>query len=440
MIATNMPVLSIQLDATGEVLDTIEEWTLTEGYWESADTFEVTLITDRFKPSELWMQNVTLLLGDVPWMKARIEVVQSDDNQVTMNLSGRDYLADLVEGHVSPDFKVSEKTSLADAIKHAAAPYGITTVLSSGDFPLRRIRSKAVAASKAAVDFKAVQLKELQPKDGQSVYEFCNRLAARSGCTIQPDIRRNTLALSVPAYDSPPIGELRRSRDRVTVRTNNIQSARATRDGTHWPSVLKIIGGTKAVNETVATNAPGTVAPGNFVERRAKTTKGVTLSAHTNLVEAADVVSIKRIGAEWDTPQVAEVFNPQLGKELQGKSWTGVRNASSGPLPESQFYRLFRQQDKELRTEEQMLALGMRVLGERLKATLVYDVTVAGFSDIATGKFWAVDTIVTVRDEIADVDEPLWVQSVTRSFSRGQGATTRMNMIRPGVVLIGADL
>ena len=422
-IATNTPTLSLQLDGTSEQLDTIEEWTLTEGYWESADTFEITLITDRFKPSELWMRNVTVLLGDVPWMKARIEVVQSDDNMVTMNLSGRDYLADLVEGHIAPDFKVTEKMTLADAIKRAAAPYGITTVLSSGDCPLRRIRSGAVAASKSAVDFKAVQLKELQPKDGQSVYEFCNRLAARNGCTIQPDIRRNTLALSVPAYDSEPIGELRRSRDRATTATNNIKAGRATRDGTHWPSVVHIIGGTSTETGWVPTDPPR------------QTAKGI----EGNYVNAKGSSRTVRLQRHYDTAEVALGFNPPMGRELAGKAVSGLRTSSSEPLPDGKFYRLFRQEDRDIGTTAQLHALGARALGERLKNTLTYEATVSGFADQTTGKFWAVDTIVTVRDEIADVDEPMWIQSVTRGFSRNNGATTRLSMIRPGVVRIGAE-
>lgn len=423
ILSTKTPELKLQLDGTSEELDTIEEWKIQEGYWESCDSFEITLITERFTPSQLWMRPVTLVLGGVPWMRARIEVVQSDDTQVTMNLSGRDYVSELVEGHVAPTFKITEKISLADAVLQAARPYGIDTILSNGDFPLRKIRSGAVATSSATVDFKAVKLKELQPKDHQSVYEFCNRLAARSGCTIQPHIDRQTLVLAVPAYSSQPIAQLRRLRDRATTGTNNIKSASATRDGTHWPSVIQILGGT--------TTDTGWVPPPTAT----KTPAGV----ETDGVKSTTAARVSRLRREYDVPKVAAIFNAALGRELAGKCVSGLRTGSEGPL-DGLLYRMFRQEDHELSTPEQMAALGCRILGERLKNTLVYEATVPGFTDQTTGKYWAVDTIVTVRDEIADVDEPMWIQSVTRSFSRNQGALTRLSMIRPGVIRVGEDV
>ena len=436
-VQTNTPLLKLQLDANGEVLDTLEDWSLDEGYWESADTFRCTLITDRFKPSELFIQPVTLILGDVPWMKARIEVVESDDNQVTINLSGRDYISEIVEGHVSPDFKITEKTSLADAILQAAKPYGIDTILGDGDMPLRKIRCGYTAGTKSSVDFKAVKLDELQPKDGQSVYEFCNRLAARSGCTIQPHISRDTLVLAVPNYQAPPAYELRRSRDRIASPGNNVMSARCTRDGTHWPTVLRITGGTRSeIGGFAATKAPDADTRSPVRPGAATFAEGVD----KNWVNAKQETSIQRLKADFATADVAQIIAPTLGAELAGKGFGSVRTATSPALPPGTLYRLYRQDDNELRTPEQVMSLGARVLGERLKATLVYSCKVRGFADPATGRRWTVDTIVNVRDEIADVDEPLWIQTVTRSWSRTGGAITELSMIRPGVVLVGADL
>ena len=435
-VQTSTPLLKLQLDASGEVLDTLEDWSLDEGYWESADTFRCTLITDRFKPSELFLQPVTLILGDVPWMKARIEVVESDDNQVTINLSGRDYISELVEGHVSPDFKITEKTSLADAILQAAKPYGITKILGDGDMPLRKIRCGYTAGTKSSVDFKAVKLDELQPKDGQSVYEFCNRLAARSGCTIQPHISRDTLVLAVPNYQAPPAYELRRSRDRIASPGNNVMSARCTRDGTHWPTVLRITGGMRPVQGGFAPSKAPEEDTSSPVRPGAVTFPGVD----RNWVEAKRETSMQRLKADFSTEELAAARVPKLGAELAGKSFGKVRTATSPALPPGQLYRLYHQDDNELRTPEQVMSLGARVLGERLKATLVYSCKVRGFADPATGRRWTVDTIVNVRDEIADVDEPLWIQTVTRSWSRTGGAVTELSMIRPGVVLVGADL
>lgn len=405
--------LQIRLDRSGILIDALEDWSQDEGYWEASDGWEATILTETLKPSQLGLQPVTLILDGVPWVTGRIEIVTSDDNPRAIKISGRDYLSELAESHVKASLKVSANTTLAEAVLAAVEPHGIDTVIASGDWPLRKVRTGGLVGQQARKDLASVKLDALQPRDGQSVFDFCSRLAARCGCTIQPGEARNVLAMSVPAYQSEPIYSLRRLRDRAEAQSNNIVSATATRNMTHLPTVLRLTGGVSADGVSAP---PVPTGPGGPL-------------ADPQTVRA----SYKRVSRVYSTDEVVGIFNESLARELNGRITLDFR--ARGPIADLMLYRPFRQEDSEIRTEEQLHALACRIMGERLKATLVYTATVRGFR-APNGRLWTADTIADVRDEIADVNEPMWIESVSRSFSRGSGAVTRLTCIRPGVAIV----
>jgi prophage tail gpP-like protein len=99
-------------------------------------------------------------------------------------------------------------------------------------------------------------------------------------------------------------------------------------------------------------------------------------------------------------------------------------------------YRLLVYRDENARTAEQIEAAARRCVAERLKDTLYYHATVKGHADPRTGAIWTVDTMVNVDDDVADVHEPLWIESRTLRFGSG-GAETDLVCWRPESFTLG---
>jgi prophage tail gpP-like protein len=395
VINRDADTLRVELEESGDELWAISRWSIDQDYWLSADGFEfsVTLREDQ-DARQLWMQPVTLKLGDVPLMAGRIEVVDSGDDGREVRCRGRDFIGDLIEGHVDPTYRLTEKTTLADAILRACKPYGVTKVSGDGNFPARNVRTGAPAGGSAPNSFQSVELKELQPKSNQGCWDFINRLAARNGATVQPGVRRGELSLAVPGYMQEPAYYLKRTRDPKRAGGNNIESGRAVRDGTHLPT---------------------------FAEFRGN---GVRGGANAS----------KRDRVEYDCGTLVQAVSPSLYSEIGARMARGLITDSAAPS--GQFYRLFTQRDDESKTFDQVELVAARAIGERLKSTLVYTATVSGFRDPRSELLWGVDTVVDVDDEPAFVKEPLWVTSRTFRYD-SSGATTELELWRPGLILGG---
>jgi prophage tail gpP-like protein len=71
-------------------------------------------------------------------------------------------------------------------------------------------------------------------------------------------------------------------------------------------------------------------------------------------------------------------------------------------------------------------------MAERTKDILQYQATMKGHRDPESGRTYAIDTIAKVTDELCDIDEMLWVESVTMTYDESQGPTTQLTCWLPG--------
>jgi len=392
MPPNNKPSIALRFENLNRETRNVKSFRIQSSYMTSTDAFDVTIYEPKVANIRgLELQPVTLYLDGNIQMLGRVERTTIGASGLAIQLSGRDYIADLVESHVDMTLKIKKGETLGKAIELAAGPVGIISVTGDRGVIWRNARTGANVRSggKAPVDFVKVKQDEYKPKPGEGTYQFCNRLAARHGATIQPMDDRTVLNLTAPDYEQETIGELFRSFSKPPGASNNIVSGVATRNYSKFPTFTKGVG---------------------------KVPKGGKKST-LSFTQEVDLSTL-----------------PATGLVHEGRI-----KPSEGPKPAAEQYKLYRMlyiKDEQAKNAEQLDKACLRAIAERSKDFLQYQATVKGHQNPATGFTWGQDTLVYVKDEVCDIDEPLWVESVTFEYDEERGATTQLICWRPGAFII----
>ena len=373
----------------------LTEWSIETDYFTSTDSFSLRYYDP--EPSRLQgleLEPVELVLGDSQQLLGRVDVsVNHGDG--TIELQGRDYIADMVECNVDPTFAINKDELLGDSVKNAAKTVGIKAVVADADLQMRNIRTGVAAGSPSPKTFNALRLSEYKPEPGQGIYDFLNKICSRHGCTMQPGSSRNTIVLGAPNYDQKPSAALFRSRDANV----SIVSGVATRDYSSFPTFALFVG------------------------------KGVGKGGSTDDIRAS-------------VPIAEYISGGASGSEMRAivneRSVAGRVLPKDGRDADGQLYRLLYFKDEKAKNQAQIDRATYRAIGERMKESLVYEVTVQGHFDRTTGAIWTVDTVCDVNDELCGVAEPLWIKGRRLRLVAEQqgGRTTSMTMIRPHSILL----
>lgn len=370
-----------------------EEWSIETDFFSSTDGFSLSYYdSDPSRLQGLELEPIELLLGDAQQLLGRVDsTVNHGDG--TIEINGRDYFADMVECNVDPTFAINKDEALAEAIKGAAAPVGIKAVVSDPDIQLRNVRTGVAVGSPASKTFTTLRLSDYKPEPGQGIYDFLNKICTAHGCTMQPATTRNAVVLTAPNYDQSPAYSIRRSTSQSS--GNIVKKARATRDYGSFPTFALFVG------------------------------KGVGKGGSTDDIRTQLQIDeyIRNGGAEMraivnERSVVGRVL-PKKGRDADG-----------------QLYRLLYFKDEKAKNQEQIDRRTWRAVGERMKDSLIYEVTVKGHTDPVSGAIWSVDTICNVDDEKTGVSEPLWVKRRLLRGSSKEGATTTLQLIRPHSILL----
>jgi prophage tail gpP-like protein len=396
------PKLTVRFQAQGRDTDRIQSWWIDSDYLTSTDGFEFVYFDEprdlmrglMLEPVELSLS--TSRVSGAQQCLGRIDITEIGGGGSEVKCQGRDYIADMVECGIDPLVKVNKNTTIAQAMVDAMGPVGIKSVGGEGDLLLRNIRTgKAPGNAGAGPDFSQARLEDLKPKPGQGIYEFCNRLAARNGATIQPSNDRSIIYLSTPDYQQEPLYRIQCSDDRPEGFTNTIVRASAREDGSRFPT---------------------------FMFSTGKGPSGKTS---------------KKLQRTYDVSEVATV-SPSLAGQIDGKVIVG-RVKPKGPdaaEADGRLYRFLYHKDEEARNTEQLDRVSSRRFSELLAASLTYNVTLKGFEDEASGALYAVNTTIEVKDSIRGVDETLWIKRRRFSYQPGQGAQTELECIRLGSLIL----
>ncbi len=398
------PDTTLGLELLQHTVSHVKSYEIDSTYMTSTDGFSFEAFMDEKLQNQLGrleLQPIVIEVNGAQQLLGRIERSSIGGNGTAIQLSGRDYISDLVECNIDPIVKIKSSMTVTDAIKFVAGPVGIVNVENGSGIALRNVRSGKHLGGGAGKDFKALKMEELKSTPGQGIYEFCNKIVARHGGTLQPATTRDTVAIDEPDYTSQPVGHIRRTAATSGSVGNNVLSATATRDFTRFPTVAL------------------------FTGKQAK--GGKTASGLSKL---------------FDFVTLARAFGTELGAvidrvhELSGEQ--ARRKPGSPPgLARGQLYRLLYHRDETSRNLEQLERAARRAIAERLKDTLSYSVTLRGHSDPETGAIWSPNTMVEVQDTITGVNETLWIEKRTLRYSEGSGATTQIEAWRPESFQIG---
>lgn len=384
--------LTVRFDALGRESSSIGQWQIDSSYLVATDGFSFEYKDDRSANLRgLAAQPVTLTVGESPQLVGRIDVTEKE-HAFSIACEGRDYIADIVECGVDPKLAFKEGMTLQAAVQLACSPCGITIVLGDAAVVRNARTGKRPGGRAAPKDFLTLSLQDLRPDSGQGIYDYVNRLAVRHGVTAQPVLARNELLLQAPNYDQDPLYQLRRSFEPGGA--NRIKRGVARRDFSSFPTytVALGLGGTDAATEKTPRNASG-------------------------LIDSA-----------------------LLTPETQAVAVSGRRKpAPGGPDADGKLYRLLSLHDRTARTREQVNALAFRAIWDRLKETLTYRCTLRGHTDPDTGAIYAIDTIADIQDDVADVNERMWVYRRRLSYSPQGGAETELECWRIGAYQLGAS-
>jgi hypothetical protein len=388
-----MPVpeskLVVRFTGLGRETSNVKQWSIESSYLTSTDSFSLTLFEPDFELSRnLEMQPVELVVDGNLQLVGRVDRTRRGRDGTAIIVEGRDHISSLVESDTDPAVKIKKDSTLAQAIKDAAGTVGIANVVGDAGVTMRNLRTGAkIAGGPAPPDFTALKQGEYKPSGGkEGIYQFCTRLAARHGATIQPTDKRDTVALAAPDYGQDVTFVLQRYRGDPT-RVGNVLDGEAVRDYSSFPTVL------------LATGKGG----GKGEPKQ---------SLHAEIAA-------------------------ELEERLAGLVDTSRRLPKDNPGSIETLYRLFYLKDEQSRSPEQIAKAAQRAFAERFRKTLEYTCSVQGHrGEGGDGAMFAIDTIAKVTDEVADVEEDLWVESVTLSYSKESGPRTDLKCWRKSAFVI----
>ncbi len=374
-----------------------KSWSIDSAYLTSTDGFSFDLYTGgRDDIFGLELQPCELIVNGASQVLGRIDKTRVGHDGSVLSCEGRDYIADLVECNVDPNVKVAPKSQLDDALLGAMLPCAIDSVTDFENVLYSEVRTgKKIKRSKRRR--KKRPLQDYKPKPGEGIYEFCNRLIARHGATIQPSSVRTEVVIDSPDYTQEPLYNLVRTDDPTNSVKNNIIQGVAERDYSKFPTYVLFVGNG---------GSPG------------KQSGGITKL--------------------FKMLELAEAFNSEMGAILRN-AIAPDRNRAADPGAPGILYRLLYHRDKEARTEDDLLFAAKRAIAERLKDTLAYTCTVKGHTNALTGAVYSVNTMANVDDAMTNVHEPLWIAKRTLRYSESEGALTDLELWRPESFQIGDD-
>jgi hypothetical protein len=378
----------------------IEEYRINSSWLTPTDGWSFTISKDE-DPGSLrdtfrnW-QLLQLAINGQIQILGKIDVNEgTGESGSSLEVSGRDYLADAVDGTVDPAIQIKKEMNLEQAMLEIFRPFGITQV--EGDYGLTRNILTGISAlkGKPKKNFKKAHPDEFRPGENEGVFQFAEKLVARHGFSIQPANNRNTIGIFEPHDLQDPQYRLSRP--------GNIISSRARRDWTDVPTV--------------------TIARGRGGDPNTEV-KGTRHEFPTFGIDTVNPIA--------KIPAIRNCIFPESGvgslireQRFDLKKRDPTLYAFSPPVYKPLFY-----QDKDSKNQEQLEYGARRMVADRLRKTLDYTCTVRGHVEPASGALWAINTVAQVWDDVERIDERLWLYERT-FLNSGKGPMTELKFMRP---------
>lgn len=311
-----------------------------------------------------------------------------------ITVEGSDLLGPMVDSNMDPRARFSDTASLHDFVLAVAAPFGWYTDESivADDAANQRVltgETRGIRTTKKGKPLKQVMLHRLKPYPHEGTFAFMSRITQRHGLWVWCSADGQTLIVGKPDFDQGPLYALTR---RLDGQGNNIVTGGARYSLKNQPSVIV---------------AQGFGGGGEFPKARM-----------TCIQENAAVIADNT--AILDTYPDAIPAAPFEAARLNARR---IKSRVARPM----FLH-----DDESKTPEELQNFVKREMALRMRQSFRYECTVDGHTQ--DGVPWAVNTMVKVDDERADVHELLWVLSRTFMKDRSGGTRTHLELVRPGTL------
>ena len=386
------PQVEVVFENLDRVEKNLENYSIDGNWLTSTDGFSFTIYSDQpERLRNLKLQPIHITIDGAVQLHGRVERTRRSSKN-TVTCEGRDYISDMVESHIDPQIRITKGMTLEELVVQACRPFGIEGIVTDEDetYSLAEIRSGKKTGARPNSPLKQLSAEEAKARPGAGVYQFLSTVLERFGATIQPWNQRNKLYIQAPHYDQDPLYELLAIEGDSR---SNVKSATVVEDYQRVPTF------------------------GIFTSKVSKDGK-----AH---------------GTESALLSIFEVIEALAGyqKDLFALNLAdGRRTPSDSGFAPGALYRLLYSEDKESKTRAQLERASRREISERIRDILVYTCSVQGYRDAVTGAIYANDTIATVRDEIRDVNEELWVIGHKFTGGRGSGSSTDLTLLKKGVI------
>lgn len=380
-----------------------QSYKINSNYMTPTDAWEFVVFSEeeQFNLRRIWrpLQPVKLFINGACQVIGRIDGIEGVPHSgAALRVFGRDYLADLVDATADPQFVVQKGWTVEQALLELFRPFGITEIRTSNfDAMVVLVGSSGSAAIKKGKATKSkrahdVQLSDYKVEDNLGVMEFAHRILARHGFLVLPASDRNAVTVDSPNYDQEPLCQF--------TRPGNILEAVAKRDWSNVPTVTSARGRTGEPNSSV---------PGGRSEFPTFTGPNAP----------------SKIGKNEEVRRILE-RSDSVGAVIEDRY---DLKSHAIPLPGTLYRPLF-YRDRDSRNQEQLEHAVRRMIAERLRDTLTYDVTMRGHTEPDSGVIYTVDTLADVSDTLEDLHERLWCFERTLE-NDGSSPRTNLKYIRP---------
>jgi prophage tail gpP-like protein len=364
-------------------------------------------------------------------------VASDKDRGTKVSVHGRDILGRVVNSTMDPIFKFTTGLTIVDAVLSVLRPFGIDTLYNSDAYNINIItgyqkgkhgggQSKVkVQVPKRTVsadgtvkltydtvdgfvtidptrpDLKKLQLQQAKPHVGEGVYAYLDRLLRRLGLAMWAAADGSGVVIGVPDFTGPAIHKLIHRRGDTS--ENNVTYGQLTTDLSTQPSCIMAYGF------------------GGGVDVQKSALKVLMVNELTGLDDAGNPLpEILNIKARYKSCKVLPIradlvpFTRPIGDQHL-----------SAPL----FC-----EDKESKNLAQLEAYVRREMANKQQGALSVNYEVIGHTQ--GGYPWAVNTLVSVDDEVLGIHRDMWVAEKTFTKDSGGGTKTSLRLILPHTLQI----
>jgi prophage tail gpP-like protein len=378
-------------------LTATDGWTFTVAADDIKEIFEDALVPGAA---------VKLKINDIVQSSGYIDGIEKSASRsagTEWRIEGRDRLAQAKDACADPTVSLKESMNLLDAFKLIFAPYGwdkdnqfvesneLEVALKTGETRRsKRLSSAAKGFGKKRIS--QYKLHQYRPYMQESVLDFALRVSQRFGLYIWSSADGEKLIISEPNFDQDPIYRIFRSAQEGT----NVLEGSVRLSGVEQPSHI--------VADTYSRG-------GEFGRGR---------------VKAIIAVQVKGFEDGRPFPQF-DKYKQAGAKVLQLPANTAGFKPITLPKP-----RILYLHDDESHTTEHLENYVLQQLALLMRKSLTAHYKVEGHGQLVDGAFvpWTIDTVVDVDDEVASLQEKLYVIGRTFTKSRSGGTTTDLELIR----------